>query len=211
MAFCSFDDEVQRAFQECSTLYCEAEKAIKSTEIKTLQGLSIPAVNQLRYAGQHITRISSLSDKKAILQEIESAKSHSKRAIYEAYDAAFLHYFKEFRMFNEEFKAIPIIPSYPGYIEDKANLRRLMDDIATENRENGEKYVEQKERQLAVVKDIANKCNDAREELNKQKFAERTNAKRFLITLIMGGGSLLIAIAALVVAIAAWQGWGIAR
>lgn len=195
MASFFVDADIEYAFQEYANMYCQAEKALKFTEIHTLQGITIAAVNQLRYAGQHLARILLLSDKEKILHEIETGKNHAKRAIYEAYDAAILFYLKQFKQFNEEFKAIPITPSYPRYTEDKARLHTLMSDIAAEDRENGEEYIEQKKQQLIIVREIVNQCDSAREELNKQKRAKRTSAMRFFVTFAIAFMGLLIALA----------------
>jgi len=193
MAFSSIDTDIALALKEYTSLYDQAEKALKVTEIDTLSGIAIAAANELRYAGQHIARIFALSNKGEILNEIELGQRHAKRAIYDAYDAAIMFYFKQFKQFMEEYQAIPIVPSYPGYMDDKGRMRALQNDIAEENREIREDYAERKQGQLAVAKEIASKCDDAREELNKQKISARTAAKRHLVLVIIGIVAMLIA------------------
>jgi len=69
-------------------LYAQAEEAIKFSERVSGES-SLPAVNQLRYAGRHFAE-----------NDVVAANSHCRRARYDAYEAAIIFLLKYYAEFN---------------------------------------------------------------------------------------------------------------
>ena len=64
-------------------LFDGAEKFAKEVELFQ-SDLSIPAINELRYAGHHLLKAPAGEDKAAFQEEVLKAKGHCQRSMYEA-------------------------------------------------------------------------------------------------------------------------------
>lgn len=88
--------------KEVKKLYEQAEERLKHFEHlpdAAANGLLIPVVNQLRYAGNHIFRY--FADQKA--EDLEKAKRHCERAVYDAYEVEIGFFLKSFQAFRAQF------------------------------------------------------------------------------------------------------------
>jgi len=110
--------EDQSTIREICALFTEAEHAIKEVEDSGGE-LIVPAVNQLRYTGNHLVRYLSDPGVEAARDELDDAIKHCKRATYDAYEAAILNQLMEFKnsrttierlKLPQSFLIIPISP-----------------------------------------------------------------------------------------------------
>ncbi len=145
-------------------LFKEAERAIK--EIEDIGNeLIVPAVNQLRYTGNHLVRYLADPSNES---ELFEAERHCKRASYDAYEAAILYYLKLFHKFKDDYRRVSIASVLPDYAElclqvDKA--RKLIRDN-NKSKTRGEFYQQCKEH-LDVIAGNVKKMDACRDELNK--------------------------------------------
>ena len=101
---------------EVGNLYDEAEKDIKAVG-RVTNSLLVTGVNQCRYAGQHLVRALRVDDP-AVREELEAAKRHLQRAIFDTNDAGIQFYLTEidkFRRSRVDWQAI--LPDYDKVVQ----------------------------------------------------------------------------------------------
>lgn len=94
-------------------LFRLAEMKIKLVE-NLNQELSIPAINELRYAGHHMAEYLAGGDNSN--EQLSKAENHCKRAIYDAVEAGVTHQLEIIAQFQDDFRMLiirEIIPEYP--------------------------------------------------------------------------------------------------
>ena len=101
---------------EISDLFALAEKKLKAIE-HLAGGLSVPAVNQLRYVAFHLLRAENSIAEDEKINELRKAKNHCQRAIYDAVECGITHYLEKIKIFQEDYATIIIPEVIPGYIE----------------------------------------------------------------------------------------------
>lgn len=190
-----FPPEDKPLLQEICDLFTEAEKAIKEVE-DTGGELVVPAVNQLRYTGNHLVRYLCNPEK---TDELHDSVRHCKRATYDAYEAAILYQLEEYRKFKDDYRktvVIDVIPDYPEIVTSIENARKF----ARENNNSktrGEFYLAGRDHLVTITASV-NKLDACRDELNKKIKKDRSN---FILQLVVIG----IAIIGTTIALIAWR------
>ena len=118
------------------------------------------------------------------LSELQSAKSHSKRAIYDAIEVRALYFIAEFRRFEDDYGTVvisEIVPTYDDILEKIRNLTELVLDET------------KKDEKLEIITEITNdleieieKLDANRDLLNKKIAKERKQAFLYIIIAILG-------------------------
>lgn len=104
-------EDLSSMYEELSSLFDKAEKSMKCIEHS--EGLFIPTVNQLRYAGWHTKNFLVNHN----TEELEKAKRHCQRAIYDACDARIQYCLKEIKDFNDDFPLTTKTEDFPEYLD----------------------------------------------------------------------------------------------
>jgi hypothetical protein len=163
----------QQTLTEICDLFKKAERAIK--EVEDIGGeLVVPAVNQLRYTGNHLIRYLSDPLGSTAMDELGDAVKHCKRAAYDAYEAAILNQLMEYQKFKDDYRntiIAPIIQDYPKIacaIEKARTLIRNNDQSKT----RGEYYRVGREHLQTIADNVAT-LNASRDDLNKQITRDR--------------------------------------
>ena len=177
-------------YVEVCTLFSNAEDKIKKIE-HLAGGVIIPAVNQLRYAGQHLVRtLNGNGDSK---EELRQAVNHCKRASFDACEAGLLYCLKLFMQFQDDYRKVSIIPILPDWL-DYCALAREAQNLIQISQDDRIKSYENAERVLDNLIEIIAKLPDAREELNKNLVSERRTYRVIYYTLIFTVIGVLIAV-----------------
>lgn len=186
-------DNVSSKYEAVRDLFKRAESAIHSLGIEGT-GVDSVAINELRYAGQHILKAITSDSEKVQDKEIERAESHCERAIYDAYDGAVFYRLSLFRDFKKDYQAVSVSSVIPNYIEICARMeksKKLLEQIRQES-ETRQQYYEKITEEYNEIKEYSEMLEAGREELNKEIAEKSTSNKRFFVqpaaTLI---GSLL--------------------
>ncbi len=119
-----FDDK----FHEVHDLIRLAEHEIKHTEGFSNK-LSIPSVNQLRYASSHLSKAAISTEDEVVLRELDEAGTHATRAIIDAIEIRALHVLKELELFNKDYRLITIskyVPDYPALLSTAEEIRSIL-------------------------------------------------------------------------------------
>lgn len=115
-------------------LFVKAEGAIKKVEHVNSE-LVIPAVNQLRYAGNHLTRY---LDGFKNLHELDAVAKHCQRAVYDAYEAAIISALLEYDKFCDDYRMVVISDIVNDYTETVTlveDARDFLGEVKTDSRE----------------------------------------------------------------------------
>ncbi|KJS02232.1 MAG: hypothetical protein VR65_06195 [Desulfobulbaceae bacterium BRH_c16a] len=171
----------RETLREISRLYQEAERAIKYVE--DFDGvLTVPAINQLRYAGNHLIRY--LAENKQ--DELRDALKHVKRATYDAYEATIVYQLLEYDKFKNDYRMISISKVLPDYVQlqEKIETARLFVRENDQSKTRGDNYRNGKEHLDQIVCSVR-LLNTSREELNKLIVSERNE---FLWKVLAGIG-----------------------
>lgn len=119
----------QEELKKVKALFTDAEGICKKVEMESESGPVIPAINQLRYAGQHLAEATTSEELTVQKLELKKAENHCQRAIYDAAEAGCLTAKVQIEGHKEQFKDIPIIdtvPSYSATLTAHGKLKRLI-------------------------------------------------------------------------------------
>jgi len=206
----------QQQLTECQNEYKEfftkAEAAIKFATMATPEGVSVPAINQLRYAGKHVARSFDCTGAMAV-HEMTMAVHHTKRAVFDAMDATAQYYLERCRQYESEYRSVNIVAFIPSYIVDAAKMDEIVEamtkeDIARFDPELDDvcdqrcvstippAYISQKEQQIEDLKEIHHRWKAARANIDAHISRERRKDRILIAGLIVAILTLLVALRA---------------
>ena len=164
-----------------SKLFKQAEEAIKIVEHRH-KDLIIPAVNELRYAGYHI---SVYVQEPVKTDEIQKACGHCKRATCDAYEAGILYCWQEYRTFQNDYRNCVVTEIIPDYLEKRKIIKNSLDFVRSIDKETKtSNYAKCREYHEDLI-DIVELLNNAREELNKTIKKDRQKTQFLLVSLFV--------------------------
>ena len=173
-------------FARIRSLYNEAERFIKHVETHQSQ-ISIPAINELRYAGHHLLNSLATGDTNKFCDELGKAERHCQRAMYEASESGIIYFLDIVNEFAGDYKDVPI----PEVIQDYSNtliLARKARKQLQEGRLNRASAEEQAGEYMDTFCELEGKIETlqaSRSELNKVKVVQVKNYRRFMITMML--------------------------
>lgn len=193
--------EIQSKFLEYQKEYTDAEKTLKAHETEVDEGIIVPALNEFRYAGQHIARALAAKDMSVAIENLDQAIRHARRAKYDAHDAVIQYYLEQCKFFKEDYKFIQITSVVAAYNDDCVALASIQDEMAQEDRNKREEYIACKIQQCEVAKRIYRRWDFARDELNKVMAVETRERKRWFFIAGATVFGIIIAMITLVITI----------
>lgn len=156
-------------FRQLHAAYKEAEDAIHVLGIDE-NGVDVPAINELRYAGRHILNgLVAESDAEREDQFLR-AKRHCQRALYDAYDGAIYYRLRWFQEFEHDYRLVSVSKVVPEFVPIKAKVtaaKKFLDDARTQHTARDSYYEEARGVYDALKSDLA-LLDAARGELNKE-------------------------------------------
>jgi hypothetical protein len=160
-----------------ASLYKKAEEALKIIE-RTQEELIIPTVNQLRYAGCHLSRyVQDQSNK----DELVKAANHCQRAIYDAYEAGIYYFSSNFNLFCEDYKEVVISDVLVDWVEIRQKVTNIKHFVSNPDNFRDTDTCEQ---YFLGLRDIIDKIEHARDDLNKIIKKQRNQSYVIWLTLI---------------------------
>ncbi len=168
----------QKALAEIVVLFNEAEEAIKYIE-DFGENLIVPAVNQLRYTGNHLVRYLSSSQN---IEELKDAAKHVKRATYDAYEAAILYHILEYNKFKNDYRGVVVSQVISDYSDIQDSIEKARSFVRTngESKTRGENYRDGRQHLENIIKETR-RLNSSRDELNKLIKKERRDFLRDVV------------------------------
>ena len=185
---------------EISELFALAEEKIKLIE-HLGEGLTFPAVNQLRYVAFHLLRADKTTDENLKKEELRKAKNHCERAIYDAVEPGIVHYLEEIRTFQNDYRMIEITNIIPNYLdisrkaEESSDfiLERIKDSVSDRSNNQGDQYQEATSL-FEGLKEAVKLLSYARPELNKKLRKYRLMFLVSVATLIVAAIGVIVSL-----------------
>ena len=170
----------------------KAEKAVKEVEYIHLE-LTVPAVNELRYAGYHVSNYLENTER---IDELTRAVGHCKRAIYDAYEASILYNIKGFRAFKGDYATLVISEVLADYNDLHFKVATILKFVQSVDKETKDQHYAVCKQYHQELNEIIEKLDSAREELNKKIRIERNKSFYVIIGTVVAVLSTIIALVA---------------
>lgn len=147
----------RRDIQQLQDLYNTAEADLKNIG-RIKNALIVTGVNQCRYVGQHLLRALVAGDDERIRSELDAAKKHAQRAIYDINDSAIQFYLQQIDdLRNRHFPTVDfasVVPNYGDIVATLAKARRLV-EITSEAVEDRERYYQEVRSAVASLREVS--------------------------------------------------------
>lgn len=183
---------------EIISLFDKAEREIKQIE-RLNDELPMPSINELRYSGYHIARAWTAQqgdDATTMADELTKAKRHAERALYDAYEIGIQYHLGRIGGFKKDYKNFNV----SSVLKDYADLRAQANQANKHIQEVAEHTVGQREQHYqacaehyARVAQIADRLDEARDDINAAIRADVMVTRRWAIGIVLGIMSLIIA------------------
>lgn len=168
-------------------LYAEAEAALKKIERQS-EAMHVPTLNQLRYAGCHITRyIRDIENNK---HELAKAANHCKRATYDVYETGITVFLLKLNKFITDYESVVITDVISEWTNDLQTIRSIRNFVYERDENSRGNHYKICEEHYDNLEGIVAKAIAARSELNKLIKRRRMQIIMFVASLIV----LLIAV-----------------
>ena len=156
-------------FHRLHAAYKKAEDALHSLGIEA-GGVDTAAVNELRYAGRHLLNGLVSDDSNEQDENLQRAKRHCERAIYEAYDSAIFYHFAQYDQFKIDYRMVVISDVIPNFVNIEKTMKDARDFLedARRDSDNRENYYLKAAEKHGDVSEASKTLAIAREELNKK-------------------------------------------
>lgn len=183
----STDDDkvVAERLSALKALYQFAKEKIFALE-EIEDEMFVPAVNELRYAGEHILNASTASSSDGALSEIAKAEAHCWRAISDCTEAAVVWSLERLRRFQEDYRLLPVAEYVPAYGE----LLKLAQEIEAALADRKSKDLKQQysklEKLLPQLVARIREIEGTRSVLNEKLKAQQRSSKQWLVALAIG-------------------------
>lgn len=184
-------NKIHQTYLKAENLLKDAERLFESENPDSLEGLIFPAVNELRYAGNHLIQALNESEFSSQMANYEKALRHCERSVYDIFDAEILFCIRKLDTFIDDYRMILIGEVIPDYQEccrqiDQIRLKRDR-DAAPKNWENLES-------DLAGLQEIRQKFEVARPELNKKVQCTIRERRRFTLSIALTILGILVSV-----------------
>ena len=146
------DEEHNPQAEEISQLFEFAERQIKATEALSSE-IGIPAINQLRYAGHHLTRAYATTDAQMRTAQLQSARNHCYRAIHDAVELRGAYLVRQFEDFCERYRGVPITDSVPDFDHIREQVQKVRDLLSGQEGETQDEH-DRNHKLIAAVDDL---------------------------------------------------------
>ena len=160
------------------------------------EGISVPALNELRYVTNHLLKALTTDDTDKEIEQLNEAFDHAERAGFDAIELGIIISFERIQSFLNDYRRtmIPsVVPDYTKYLETVHRIRREANSVSYRdtNMEQADKWFE-------GLRRIGDEFDLARPTLNKLK-----NKRVWkLVGGILAGAGAIATIVALIVTLA---------
>lgn len=184
--------------KELQLLFAQAEAIVKELERHDGDGLDIPSINELRYVGYHVLNALVADHAYGRDLELDKAKRHVQRAIYDAYEARTMNVIDQIDLFMDDYRLIQVslvIKDYASLKVEVDQVRRFIGDVQKQADSRDEKY-QGCEQHLKRLEEINTQFQAARDDLNVIIAQKRRETLRWLVGVVI---AVLVAVVGLVV------------
>ena len=185
--------EPPHSYEEFFCLFQKAENMLKQIELLTNE-LSFPPVNELRYAGKHISKALVASDTSAASDEISSAEKHCKRSLFDSMEIGIAYFLRRFAFFAEDYRRVEISGVVSDYVKYLETIRQAQSFLANNSIHDSFENWKIAEEHFVHLKEIDSVLQTARVELDKRLRHRRFAVITTLIGLFLGVLAIVVKI-----------------
>lgn len=160
--------ENNEVYTQVVNSFREAEKRLKVIEWQDGE-LDIPAINELRYVGNHIFNALYCNGISEQYEQLKRAERHCKRANYDAIELGLIDLMEKFRCFHEEYRDIAVADIVPGYIQMMTEVRATRTLLSVAPGDSRDDYYNDAWEKLLRLKDIWELLEASHDELSKRR------------------------------------------
>ncbi len=175
---------MKNRFEEVQSLYDLAKQQINQLEIMG-EGLSIPAINELRYAGEHILKASTADTDEIKKDQLLRAEKHCWRAIHDGVELGSIIALKKLKEFQEDYKGLPVTEYIPEYQEILGLASRLQNLLAHGEKIEPQEYYHQVNQYLPELMDKLSVVERTRDILHKELKSKQQATKSWLFVVFL--------------------------
>lgn len=181
------------AIKSIIDLFDTAENKVKEVE-QFAQELSIPSINELRYVGYHLARALCEESEQELNCQIEKAKAHCKRAIYDAHEIGIIYMLERVKLFKEGYMShssavLEVVPTYTDELSKSNKASRFIAEIKESHRDDRDEYYEDCVPHYDSLRDIVDKLTVAEPLINikiiEKAESDRKGTRRFIATVLL--------------------------
>lgn len=170
--------QLRESFADVRKYYSLAETKMKLVEV-TDGDLYIPSVNELRYAGCHLSKATVANDGKIALGELDKATKHCKRAVYDALEIGITFYLEKLSTFLDDYKHVAIVNVIPDVIKFKFRMSEIRDFITKPREGERSEFWEKCTDLFQEIAEIYKILDHARGELNLVAQQQKIEHEKF--------------------------------
>lgn len=195
-------EEQRLAVKELVKLFDAAEDKVKEVELLD-HDISIPSINELRYVGYHLARLFCEEQPEKIDEQINKAKQHCQRAIYDAHEIGIIYMLENIKEFKERYFDFPdfvieVIPSYTDHLRLAQAASQFIFKIKESHREDRGAYYIQCEPHYASLRKVFDTLSVATPLIEKKRSKairkDKKETRRFLLQTLLIILSIVVAI-----------------
>lgn len=146
--------------------YQEAEDAIKIVEHTHNKGMITPAINELRYAGNHILKALSSESHESQTEDLIRAERHCQRAIYDAIEVGALDCFAVFDVFQDDYKLFEVSEVCPEYNETLDMVDSVRNFVRDAQKSQKEDFYKELQKKYQPLKEAVDRLDRRRPQIN---------------------------------------------
>lgn len=185
-------------FESVDELFSLAEDKLKLVERLENEGLLLPSINELRYAGFHLLKAINIEDDEQRRDEIRKAQNHCERSIFDAYEVGIFGCIERINQFLFDYRNIPLGDIVPEINEIRTCVDDALDFIEDIPKDDRVSHYRQCEEQFERLYAFSRTTKAAREEANKRLEKVRRDTRNTLIATAATVVGAVAAVAALV-------------
>jgi len=186
---------LEERLEEVKELYALAKNQIKQLEAMG-EGISIPAINELRYVGEHILHASTADNENEKSLQLDKAEARCWRAISDGAELGSIFALEKLKGYQEEYKGLSVTEYIPEYTEILDLAVRLQSLLVKSDAIDPQKYYIEVNKYLPLLMEKLSIVEKTREILHKELKSKQQTTKGWLlgiffsIGLSMGSGFL---------------------
>lgn len=144
----------------------------------------IPAINEMRYAGYHLSLAHDVDGVLSNVPQINKARAHAQRAIYEAAEAGILRALREIEAFKKDYVLVSITDVVKDWLEILAFCKTARSCLGVQREVGDDRSLDHDKHFEIFTKasEYAERLEESRAELNKKMANERRLSRRFVTT-----------------------------
>ena len=185
-------DKYRDHFTKIKHLYNTAEADLKNVG-RDKQVLVIAGVNQCRYVGQHLLRAILASEENVIEDELDAARRHAQRAIYDINDSGIQYYIMKIdEIRNVHFPTVDfsqVVTNYNEIMKEIGAAKGFTETTAASLEDRSRFYKESREH-IGKLREYYNLLGEYRSDFVRA--AKKDNRDKFRTWAIIAGALLAL-------------------